>query len=83
VTQSQNPTELLSQNPWTSMPNYSTNQELRVGDFLRNMPFIIYLSCPHWVGYSIVAGTLDLPNIHVPTSQPGCQLPTCMSLPAK
>ena len=74
------------------MPSYFTNQDLGIGNFLRNMSLLYTYPAPiGWVfncgrGVSLpnipVRTCLpgwDVSNIHVLTCQPGCQLPMYMS----
>ena len=75
------------------MPSYSTNQDLEIGDFLRNKP-LLYI-CPAHTGWGIQLKLgrdlsnihvitcqtgWDLANVHVLACQPGCQLARYMSL---
>ena len=61
------------------MPSYFTNQDLGIGDFLKNVSFCTSIWFP-LVGVFNYGKGLALSNSHVLTSLPRCQLPTSMSL---
>ena len=68
----------LARSPQTYMPSYSTNQDLGIGDFLRNISLLY--AYPISIGWSNVhvltcLPRWDLSNTQVLTCQPGCQLP--------
>jgi hypothetical protein len=60
---------------------FSTNQDLGIGDVVGNMS--LWYTYPVPIGWISQLWWGDLPSIHVSTCQPGCQLPTYMSLSAK
>ena len=76
----------LARSPQTYMPSYSTNQDLGIGDFLRNISLLY--TFPISIGWGRDRGFAlsnvhvltclprwDLSNTQVLTCQPGCQLP--------